>query len=118
MIGWNESDALDAASDDSEQIFRYYIEMVGYDIVFYYLDDGCFYCIITELFALLVERRYKNPDWDGKYIIDSALKSTSTHDGGEVIYSTEDPAEVWDQLKINGLPIGEVLKRSVILELG
>lgn len=117
-IGWNESDISDARSDDPEQIFRYYIEVVGYNMSFYYLDDGCFYCIVTELFPLMVQRRYKNSDWDGKYIIDSAIGSTSTHEGGEVIYTTEDPTRVWNELMINDMSIGEVLKRSVVLGLG
>ncbi|MCQ2053237.1 MAG: hypothetical protein MJZ03_04820 [archaeon] len=36
---------------------------------------------------------------------------------GDVIAFFDDPTKIWDELKINGVPIGEVLEKSLILAL-
>ena len=117
-LGWIESDRIGACSDDPERIFRYYIEIVGFNIAFYYIDDGCFYSIFTEELPIEVKRNTeKNPDWDGKYLFRSIMYAGDTHVPGEVIYSTDDATTIWSELKIGGKPIGEVLERSVIMTL-
>ena len=117
-IGWLESDFKGACSDDPERVFRYYIETVGFNMAFYYIDDGCFYSIFTEELPIEVKRnREIDPDWDGKYLIRSIIGAADTHVPGEVIYRTDDVTTLWGELKIDGKPIGEVLERSVILTL-
>lgn len=116
-LGWTRSDILGAMTDDPEMIFRHYIDITGFNMAFYYLDDGCFYNIFTERLPVDVRRMLPHPDWDGKYVIDSVVGGASTHASGEVIYSTDDASKIWDELRIGGKPIGEVLKRSVILAL-
>ena len=117
-LGWSESDFMDAGSDDPERIFRYYVEIVGFNMAFYYVDDGCFYSIFTEQLPIEVKRKnVPDPDWDGKYLILSRVGGADTCGPGEVIYSTDDATTLWSELKIGGKPIGEVLERSVIMTL-
>ena len=116
-IGWLESDLKGACSDDPERVFRYYIEIVGFNMAFYYIDDGCFYNIFTEQLPVNVYRMLPDPDWDGGYVIYSAIGAGESHYDGEVIYTTNDVTSIWGELKIGGKPIGEVLERSVILTL-
>ena len=116
-LWWDKWGPLDAQTDDPELIFRYYIETVGFNLTFYYVDDGCFYEIFTERLPVNVYRMLPNPDWDGRYIIDSAIGAGESHVEGELIYSTPDASTLWSELKIRGKSIGEVLERSVILTL-
>ena len=47
-LGWNLSAQKDAGSYCAEKIFRYYVEDVGLNILFYWLEDRNFYVIKTE----------------------------------------------------------------------
>lgn len=114
-LGWQESDVLSVGSDNPERIFRYYIEEVGYNMEFYYTKDGNFYVIFTEELPILVKRKLKDPNWDGRFLIESVLDYCSTHGEGEVIYSTDDASVIYDELKIDGVGIGDVLAESVII---
>lgn len=114
-LGWGDGAADDAHSDDPEAIFRYYIDIVGFNIAFYYVDDGCFYSIFTEEIPINVIRKFKDPNWDGKFIIDSVIGAVDTYAPGDIIYSTDDASKIWNELKIGGKSIGEVLERSVIM---
>lgn len=118
-LGWGETIALDAQSDDPETIFRYVVEIVGLNILFYWLEDRQWYTIETEKDPIEVRRIYQNPNWDGKCEMDkSGLDGTlNTCSAGEVLETFEDPTMVWDKLKINGVPIGKVLENSVITDL-
>ena len=60
---------LDAQSDDPETIFRYYVEIVDLNILFYWVEDRNFYTIETELDPIEVCRIYNNPNWDAKGIL-------------------------------------------------
>ncbi len=110
----------DARSDDPETIFRYYVETVGLNILFFWIKDRNFYTIETELDPIEVRRIFNNPDWDGereymKANINGYGPSTSSP--GELLATFKEPSDIWGQLKIDGVCIGEVLKRSVILDL-
>lgn len=65
-LGWSDSSKRDARSDYPETIFRYFVEIVGLNILFYYLEDGQFYTIETEKTPIEVRRIFPNPNWDGK----------------------------------------------------
>lgn len=47
-LGWNLSAQKDAGSYCAEKKFRYYVEDVGLNILFYWLEDRNFYVIKTE----------------------------------------------------------------------
>lgn len=111
---------LDAQSDDPETIFRYYVEIVGLNILFYWVEDRNFYTIETELDPIEVRRIYDNPNWDGDREYNKAGNNghgPGTSSPGELLAAFKEPSDIWGQLKINGVSIGDVLKRSVILDL-
>jgi len=117
-MGWGDIHKEDARSDDPEKIFRYYVEVVGLNILFYWTFDEQFYTIFTECLPIEVKRIYPNPDWDGECEFQKAGDNgPSTWSDGELIAAFEDPTRIWDELKINGVPIGEVLEKSVITDL-
>lgn len=118
-LGWSDSSKRDAMSDYPEAVFRYFVEIVGLNILFYWVDDNCFYTIETELDPVEVRRIYPNPRWDGSCTYASAGidYGPSTCSKGEIIATFADETAIWDNLRIRGIPIGEVLERSAILTL-
>lgn len=116
-LGWAAMAEGDVPSDNPETIFRYYVDTVGLNVAFFYVDDGCFYSIFTEQLPIEVRRKPKDPAWDGVHLIDSVVGGVDTCGPGEVIYATNDASSLWNELRIGGKAIGEVLARSVILTL-
>ena len=117
-LGWPDSLKEDAQSDYSETIFRYVIEQVGFNLVFYWLEDRNFYTIETEHVPTEVRRLYPNPNWDGHcefMKVGTHGEGACSHSEGEIIASFEDVTTIWDELNINGVPIGKVLEKSLIV---
>lgn len=118
-LGWSDSCRKDAKSDYPEYVFRYYVEDVGLNILFYWLEDGNFYTIQTEKVPIEVRRINANPNWDGECELtkaDSDIGPTTASDG-EIIQTFDDPTQIWSNLLINGIPLEKVLERSVIIEM-
>lgn len=118
-LGWGESLRCDAQSDDPETVFRYFVEIVGFNILFYWVEDRRFYTIETEKVPVEVRRIFPNPNWDGEceYTKAGLCGYPSTCAAGELLATFDEPAEIWDGLRIDGVPIGKVLERSLILDL-
>ena len=118
-LGWADSIKQDAQSDYPENIFRYVVEVVGFNILFYWLEDRNFYTIETEKTPIEVRRIYPNPNWDGKYEYQKAGMEGFPHTSsqGEILATFDNPTRLWDNLKINGVCIGEVLDKSFIASL-
>ncbi len=118
-LGWGEMIKQDAQSDYPERIFRYVVEEVGFNILFYWLKDHRWYTIETEKNPIEVRCLYPNPNWDGKseYTKAGTEGFPTTFSKGEVLATYDDPSDLWDHLKIAGVPIGEVLEDSVITDL-
>ena len=118
-LGWGKTIIEDAQSDDPEMIFRYVVEIVGLNILFYWMEDRRWYTIETEKYPIEVRRIYPNPNWDGKceYTKAGTDGVLNTSSAGEVLATFEDPTMVWDELKINEVPIGEIMANSVITDL-
>ncbi len=118
-LGWGQTILEDAQSDDPETIFRYVVEIVGFNILFYWMEDRQWYTIETEKHPIEVRRIYPNPNWDGTYETDKAGLDgvLNTSSAGELLATFDDPTLVWEQLRINNVPIGEVLANSVITDL-
>jgi len=118
-LGWGKTIIEDAQSDDPEMIFRYVVEIVGLNILFYWMEDRRWYTIETEKYPIEVRCIYPNPNWDGKceYTKAGTDGVLNTSSAGEVLATFEDPTMVWDELKINEVPIGEILANSVITDL-
>lgn len=118
-LGLGKTIIEDAQSDDPKMIFRYVVEIVGLNILFYWMEDRRWYTIETEKYPIEVRRIYPNPNWDGKceYTKAGTEGVLNTSSAGEVLATFEDPTMVWDELKINEVPIGEILANSVITDL-
>lgn len=117
-LGWNDDNRLDAGFTESAKVFYYYIVEVGFNLSFYYVDDGCFYVIETEKEPNIEVRRiFKDPNWDGEYLLHSVMYCASTNAPGEILYTIHRREDVWDTVNINGKSLEEVLAHSVILEM-
>ncbi|MBP3773935.1 MAG: hypothetical protein ILA34_01135 [Bacteroidaceae bacterium] len=117
-LGWPQSLKEDAQSDYPERIFRYVIEEVGFNLVFYWIKDRNFYVIETEKAPIEVRRLYPNPQWDGKceFLKVGLLgEGASSCSAGDILATFDDEALIWDNLKINDVPIGDVLEQSKIV---
>ena len=118
-LGQSDSIKRDAQSDNPEKIFCYIVEMLGFYILFYWKKDRQWHTIETEKDPIEVRRIYSNPNWDGICEMTKADLNGEPHtsSNGEIIATFESPIEVWGKLRINDVPIGEVLKNSVITDL-
>ena len=118
-LGWSESCRKAARSDYSEYVFRYWVEDVGLNILFYWVEDGNFYSIETEKVPVEVRRINLNPNWDGKCELTKAGSDLgpTTASNGEILQTFEDPTEIWSNLTIDGVSLEKVLERSVIIEM-
>ncbi len=117
-LGWSDYIKRDAQTDNPEYIFRYVVEQIGFNILFYWVEDRNFYTIETECLPIEVRRIYDNPNWDGKIeYLKAGYDYPSTCSPGEVIATFNDPSEIWDNLRIGSHSIGEVLANSAIIDL-
>lgn len=118
-LGWSVSSKRDAQSDYPEAIFRYFVEIVGFNILFYYVKDRQFYTIETEKYPVEVRRIFPNPQWDGVFEIEkSGLDGRpSSCSAGDIIATFDDPTKIWDELFIDGTPIGDVIDGSFIVAM-
>ena len=95
------------------------MEILGLNILFYWLKDHQWYTIETEKDPIEVRRIYPNPHRDGKCEMTKADLNGEPHTSskGEIIATFDSPPQVWGELHINNVPIGEVLENSVITDL-
>lgn len=118
-LGWSDSIKIDAQSDNPETILRYIVEILGLNILFYWMEDRQWYTIEMEKDPIEVRRICPNPNWDGKCEMEKSDLDGKPHtsSAGEIIATFDSPVEVWGNLCINNVPIGEVLENSVITDL-
>lgn len=118
-LGWDERMYWDAGSDEPERIFHYNVVVVGYNLLFYWVRTGEWYAIETEKRPIEVRMLYRNPSWDGEYeyFKSGVSGSPSTCEPGKILATFDSPTEIWDNLKIEDVPIGEVLAHSLIAQL-
>ena len=118
-LGWSDSAKKAARSDYSEYIFRYWVEEVGLNILFYWLEDKNFYAIKTEKAPIELVRISLNPKWNGKCELTKAGSEygPTTASSGTIIQTFDDPTEIWANLTINGVSLEKVLENSAIIEM-
>lgn len=118
-LGWSDSIKQDAQSDYPETIFRYIVEILGFNILFYWIADGQWYTIETEKSPIEVRRIFPNPNWDGKFVIAKSGLTGMPHtcSDGELLATFDSPIEIWGKLRIDGIPIVKILDNSVITDL-
>lgn len=111
---------------DIEFIFKENVEQIGLNLMFYWVEDGCMYVIYTEEAPLQVKRLPHKKNCEGLPVElqfgDEDEKYPETWMDGEVVARYDNDAgdstpDLWNTLQIRGVPIGEVLKRSVIIAI-
>ena len=113
QIGWDEQNRREARSMVSKEIYDFFVTDMGLNLGFYYIDDDTFYGIHRERYPIQVkilprDRSEKFVGWQCE---------ADTHDDGEVIASFDDENDIWDNLRINGKTLEEVLERSYIMAI-
>lgn len=114
QLGWRVANQSDAHSTDSWNIFRFYLYHYGFDLALYLVDFDEFYYIdnIQHNEVLKLQDR---DDWDGKYIMERVEFSHCPEPEPEVIYEYKDIRDLWQNLKIHGLSLKEVIDKSVVM---
>ena len=113
MLGWIEENKREARSSVPKEIYDFYVTRAGLKLGFYYLDDDNFYGINREICPYKVSILPR--DRSEKYI--GWQCEVDAHDEGEVIASFDDVNDIWDNLRINGKTLEEVLERSYIMAI-
>ncbi len=113
-LGWRKSDYLDAESYNSEKVFNYFWRNFN-SIIFYYTKDGNFYELFMEGNPFKFWRVRNLPAWNGVWIVDKI--AWNDHEEGDVLFTFNDDTDLWSELKVDAIPIGEVIKQSVIAEI-
>ncbi len=115
QLGWSVSDRIEAKTSVSRKIFEYYVQDCGFNIVFFYLGDNCFYGIHTEICPTPVFR-FKKEEAECLY---DQLGNQDTHDydDGEILYNVPCDQKIWDVVRIDGKSLEEVLQNSYIVNI-
>lgn len=117
-LGWLKRDMDDAMSDDSETIFRYHIEEVGFSLSLFSIDDREVYIIDLEKYPIEIRKGNHDPKWNGENESFKFEMGGDHHADGEVLYTFDDASQIWDKLVINGMHLSELIPRSAILDIG
>lgn len=112
-LGWPLYAKKEAGSVVSKEIFSDQVVEVGFNLSFYYIDNDTFYGIHRERYPIECKILPKNRE--EKYI--GWQCDGDTHRDGKVIASFDDEHNIWDNLKINGHSLEDVLERSYIIAL-
>ena len=113
QLGWPLYAKKEAGSLVSKKIFEFQVVEVGLNLSFYYVDNDTFYGIHRERYP--IECKILPRDRTEEYIYWQC--QCNTHDDGEVIASFDDEHDIWDNLRIDGKSLEEVLRRSFITGL-
>ena len=112
QLGWQEDDKKEARSVVSKEIWDYFICLVGLNISFYYPGNDTFYGLHTEEYPYTFYKLPRCRECD-QYI--GYQRSGDTHDGGEIVYQTDDRRTIWNDVKIDGHSLEYVLNHSYII---
>lgn len=111
-IGWTSDMRIGPGSDDTKDVFDYWIKHLGFDLGLYYVEDDTFLffeMIYREVFILP-----PNPNWDGKYIMErSELHEQSTYDL-EPIFKFADIDELWREFRYKGKDLRYLIEHSFV----
>ena len=113
MLGWIEENKREARSLVSKEIYDFYVTRAGLKLGFYYLDDDNFYGIDVEVWPYKVYRLPR--DLSVKHL--GYQSPVDNFCDGEEVASFDDVNDIWDNLRIHGKTLEEVLERSYIMAI-
>ena len=114
QMGFDQHHKSEARSLVAREIFRYYMEVVGLNMAFYYPVTDTFYAIYNdeqpvEVYTLPRDRRRSDSiGWQC---------DCDPHEEDQIIATFEEISDVWDGLKIDGKDFEEVIMHSYIVAL-
>lgn len=114
QLGWPEWAKEDACSSVSKVIFDCEVVRIGFNMAFYYVDNDTFYGIHREAYP--VEIKILPRDRNACKFIGYQCEA-NTHEGDDIIATFENPSDIWDNFKIDGKSLEEVIERSYIMLL-
>lgn len=120
QLGFDESTAYSIYCEFDQKTIFQELSNYGYNLIFYWVDDNNMYSIFHEVYPSEV-RCLPIKDHRRGIPIEDKYEPLDMHDDGKVVATfyrykddnTENP--VSDTLKIKGVPIMDVIKRSVII---
>lgn len=111
-------------SNDPESIFWGLTFNMWYNVLFYWLDDGCMYTLDMELHPPELRRLPHKPNSEHLPVVGQFGSGSYPDpcDDGELIFRAKDDTDetrqrLWHDIFIRDVPIGKVLERSVIIEI-
>ena len=115
QLGWQPENRRETKSSVSKKIFQTYVEEGRFNMIFYYVGDGNFYGIHAENCPIPVFRFKKKQSTYPIY----AIENQDTHDynSGDILYMIPCGESVWDNVKIDGKSLEEVLQDSYIVNI-
>lgn len=114
QLGWRAANQSDAHSTDSWNILKFYLEHYGFDLALYLVEKDEFYYIDNIQHNEVLKLKDRD-DWDGNYILERVDFSNILEPEPDVIYEYKDIRDLWQNLKIHGLSLKEVIDRSVVM---
>lgn len=111
QLGWPQDAKEEAGSLVSREIFRYFVEILGLNLCFYYTEDECFYGIHAEDYPIKCKLLPCNEESEYPFW----RCSHDTHEDCTVIASFDDEKDIWDNFIINGKKLEEVIEKSYII---
>lgn len=112
QLGWDLDDRRASRSSVSKKIFNYYVVKCGTNLIFYNVADDHFYGVHSERTPVPIFRFKEDPDEQ----IPDLKTSNDTHDfdEGEILGEYENPEDIWDNFRLNGESLEEILQHSFI----
>lgn len=114
-LGFRDIMLREARTLVPREAFRYHVENVGLNLGFYYPETDTFYGIHREVIPIRVKVLPRHLEWSD--YVGFQCENDTHDDPVEVIAVFNDPADIWDNLVINGKPFEEVLRKSYIVAL-
>jgi|GEM_PF-1229315 len=120
QLGFDRDAAFHVACEYNQRIiFQTMVVRLGLNVIFYWVEDDNLYIIFNETYPSQIRKIPVKVHRRGIPIEDK-YGDIDFHEEGEVVATFYRDRRtrnslVWETLRIDGVPIGDVLKRSVIL---
>lgn len=112
QLGWSQEDRRASRSSVSKKIFNYYVVECGTNLIIYNVADDHFYGIHSELIPTPIFRFKEDPTQE--VAMYRTANDTHYFDEGEILAEYENPEDIWNNFKLNGESMEEILQHSYI----
>lgn len=111
-IGWRDFHRIDARSNDTHGIFKFYVDYYAFNLVLYYVEEDTFLYVdaINGNVFILQPRE----DWDGQYIFERCEFTDFPDYEPDYIFQFKSPSELWDNFQYAGHDLKYLIEHSVV----